>query len=104
MIIRATSYQCTIKTPKDPTEYSRIIVTFQQQQHNVVTKTETELTIDNPNVIVNLTQEETAKFTADYPCLMQIRCYKEPYDAPGSMIWEIPVIPALDDRILGGEE
>ena len=104
MITRASSYQCTIQTPKPPSTYSQILVVFQQQQHNYIIKTETELTIEDPNVIVNLTQEETARLSAEYPCLMQIRCYSEPYDAPGSAVWSIQVNPALDDRILGVEE
>ena len=102
-IKRACSYQATIKTPKAPSTYSEILVTFQQDGLNLIQKTLADLETDENNVIVNLTQEETAKFIATVPAYLQVRCYAEEYDAPGSKVWPLDVLPALDDQILGGE-
>ena len=102
-IKRACSYQATIRTPKAPDTYSSILVTFQQDNENLIQKDLSELECDENYVIVNLTQEETALFTALIPAYLQIRCYAAEYDAPGSKIWPIDVYPALDDQILGGE-
>jgi len=102
-IKRACSYQATIKTPKAPSTYSEILVTFQQDGVNLVQKTLADLETDENYVTVNLTQEETALFTAAVTAYLQIRCYAEEYDAPGSKVWPLDVHPALDDQILGGE-
>ncbi|MBR4472509.1 MAG: hypothetical protein IKS55_02620 [Oscillospiraceae bacterium] len=102
-IKRACSYQATIKTPKAPSTYSEILVTFQQDGANLIQKTLADLETDETYVTVNLTQEETALFTASLPAYLQIRCYAEEYDAPGSKVLPLDVYPALDDQILGGE-
>ena len=101
-IKRACSYQATIKTPKAPDTYSSILVTFQQDGVNLISKDLTDLTCDENYVIVNLNQEETKLFQATIPAYLQIRCYAGEYDAPGSKIWPLDVYPALDDQILGG--
>lgn len=96
---RACSYQATIKTPVDPSTYSAIAVTFKQGE-TVVQKTLPDLTLTATSVVVQLTQEETASFTAGKKAYMQIRCYAAEYDAPGSKIWTLPVEDALDDEVL----
>ena len=102
-IIRACSYQATIKTPKAPSTYSEILVTFQQNKVNLISKGLGALETDENYVTVNLNQEETKLFTENIPAYLQIRCYAEEYDAPGSKVWPLDVYPALDDQILGGE-
>ena len=102
-IKRACSYQATIETPKAPSTYSEILVTFQQGGVNLIQKGLADLETDENNVTVNLNQEETKRFVAAIPAYLQIRCYAEEYDAPGSKVWPLDVLPALDDQILGGE-
>ena len=101
-IRRACSYSATIKTPKDPSSYSEILVTFQQNKINMITKHESDLTISGDSIVVNLNQEETRQFNVGKPVLLQVRCYAAEYDAPGSAAWPLDVRPALDDTILGG--
>ena len=102
-LIRACSYIASIKTPAAPDSYSAILVTFQQDGDNLISKTLEDLECDETYVHVKLTQEETALFTAAVPAYMQIRCYASEYEAPGSKVWYLDVYPALDDQILGGE-
>ena len=116
-IIRACSYSATIKLPEDPANYSKILVTFQQNENNILEKDQSEVTIDSENsaVIVKLTQEETKLFSAGEISVplnqgevfwssgftfLQIRCYKSAYEAPGSKIWKVQVYPALNDEVL----
>ena len=93
---RACSYEATIKTPVDPSNYSAILVTFEQGNVSVQ-KRLNELTLTSTTVVVKLTQAETALFTAKKNVYLQIRCYASTYDAPGSKIWALPVEDALDD-------
>lgn len=101
-IRRACSYSATIKTPNLPSTYSEMLVTFQQNKTNLISKHMNELTIAGDSVVVSLNQTETKKFVAGKPAFLQIRCYAAEYDAPGSAAWPLDVRPALDDTILGG--
>lgn len=96
---RACSYEATIKTPVDPSNYSAILVTFKQGETSVQ-KVKNDLTLTGTSVVVQLTQAETAMFEAQKKVHLQIRCYASEYDAPGSKIWSLPVEDALDDEVL----
>ena len=98
-IIRCCSYIVGIKTPIDPAEYSEILVTFSQDK-KIIVKNKAELTLQEDAVKVQLTQEETALFTAPGTALLQLRAYKSEYDAPGSRMWAIPVYPTNNEEIL----
>lgn len=99
---RACSYSATIKTPKEPSNYSEILVTFQQDKTNLVSKHLEDLTVFGDRIVVKLNQTETKQFVAGKLAFLQIRCYAAEYDAPGSAAWPLDVWPALDDTILGG--
>lgn len=101
-IRRACSYSATIKTPKKPSTYSEILVTFQQNKTNLISKHLADLTVSGDSIVVKLNQRETAQFVAGITAFLQIRCYAAEYDAPGSAAWPLDVWPALDDTILGG--
>lgn len=99
-IIRCCSYTAGIKTPIDPAEYSEILVTFSQDNKQLVVKRKAELTLQADAVKVQLTQQETSQFTAPGTALLQLRAYKSEYDAPGSRMWAIPVYPTSNEEIL----
>ena len=103
-LIRACSYQAAIKTPIDPSEYERILVTFSQNDRNLINKEKSQLDLQSDSVVVKLTQEETKQFTVPGVALLQIRAFKSVYEAPGSRIWPIQVYPALNDEILTAQE
>ena len=100
--IRACSYVCIIIPPEAPGAYSEVLVTFQQDKMNVINKSLSDMTIDDGGFIVKLTQAETAKFSSPGCIKMQARCYASEYNVQGSEEWKIPVLPALNDTILGG--
>ena len=102
-IRRACSYQATIQTPKPPSNYTDILVTVAQNGENLINKPRYLLEIGEETVTMQLTQEETLPFKANVPAQIQIRCFAEAYDAPGSAVWTVDVLPALNDTILGGE-
>lgn len=99
-IRRACSYKAVIKTPLAPSNYSKILVTVQQDGNNLISKNQSALTIGTDSVTMNLTQAETSLFEAGKRAFVQIRCYASAYDAPGSKAWPVEVWPALDDQIL----
>lgn len=99
-IIRVCSYTVGIKTPIDPSEYSKIVVTFSQDGKTVVQKDKPQLTLQSDGVKVQLTQQETALFKAPGKALMQLRAYKSAYDAPGSQMWAIDVYPSNNEEVL----
>lgn len=101
-IRRACSYQATFQTPKPPSNYSEILVTFSQNGQNLINKSRYQLAVEEYAVTAQLTQEETALFEAGTPAQIQIRCFGAVYDAPGSAVFSVDVWPALDDTILGG--
>lgn len=98
---RACSYICRITPPEAPATYSDVLVTFQQNMTNLVTKDLTDLTVEDGAFIVKLTQAETKLFAAGVQAYLQIRCYAAEYNAPGSACWPIDVLPSLNDEILG---
>ena len=102
-IRRACSYAATFQTPKPPSNYSEILVTFSQDGQNLINKARYQLNVEEFTVTVQLTQEETKLFEAGKTAQIQIRCFGATYDAPGSAVFSVDVWPALDDRILGGE-
>ena len=99
-IIRCCSYEVGIKTPVDPSTYSKILVTFSQNGRQVIVKNKTDLTLLSDSVKVKLTQEETALFKAPGDALLQLRAYTSQYNAPGSKMWPIPVYPTNNEEIL----
>lgn len=103
-IRRVCSWACTVKTPKSPDTYSEILITFEQNQQTILNKTQEDVTISGDVIEINLTQEETALFEGNSCCFMQVRCYADEHDAPGSAIFKIPVQRALSEEILGGDE
>jgi len=99
-IRRVCSYSATIQTPEAPSGYSAIKVTFAQGGTNLINKNKSDLTLSSNAVTVKLDQSETKLFDAGKIALMQIRCFKSQYEAPGSAVWAIPVEPALSEDIL----
>lgn len=111
-IHRAGTYPVTIKTPLAPSEYSKIRVTFSQNQQEIISKEngDTGVTLGEDSVEVILTQEETLLFRpsrpspmgspSGAPAYLQIRCYKSALDAPASAVWAIEVFDALNMEVL----
>lgn len=101
--IRACSYSCTIKPPKDPAEYSAALLTIAQDGVNLINKDLADLEISGANYILTLTQQETKMFAAGTRAWMQIRCFISDSEVDGHAPWPIDVFPALNDQIIGGE-
>lgn len=99
-IIKGASFAATIQTPLPAESYSALRVTFAQGGQVIAAKDKTALLLQNGLVIAQLSQEETLGFMAGAPALMQIRCYRSEYDAPGSCCWPIPVLPSNEEEVL----
>lgn len=111
-IRRACSYAATITTPEAPANYSAILATFSQNQQILFNFElgDPEIVITDSEVIVQLTQEQTAAFAPStgsamgrenaQPAYLQLRCYKSDYVAPGSKVQAIPVYDSLETEVL----
>lgn len=109
-IKRACSYTAVIKCAIDPTEYTRILVTFSQDQQIVIEKTESQMLVSSDGIIVNLSQDETLQFRptgksvmgrrTGSPVYMQIRAYKSTYEAPGSKQFALEVVDCQSEEVL----
>lgn len=111
-IHRAGTYSATIKTPLAPSEYSKIRITFSQNQQEILIKNQgdTGVTIGEDYVEVTLTQNETLLFRpsapspmgapSGAPAFLQVRCYASDLDAPASATWRIEVYDALNQEVL----
>lgn len=99
-IVKGASYHATIQTPLPPENYAAMRVTFAQGGQVIAAKDKEGLLLQNGLVIVQLSQEDTLSFLAGAPALMQIRCYRSEYDAPGSACWPIPVQASNEEEVL----
>ena len=111
-IRRACSYAATFKTPEDPANYSAMLASFAQDQQIVHSFElgDDAIVIDGENVIVRLTQAETAAFKPSAgspmgretggPAYLQLRCYKSTYVAPGSKTVAIEVYDSEETEVL----
>ena len=109
-IKRACSYSAVIRCAIDPTEYSRILVTFSQDQQILVEKEKNQMTVTSEGIIVELSQEETLRFRPSgksimgrrtgSPVYMQIRAYRSTYDAPGSKQFMLNVVDTQSEEVL----
>ena len=111
-IQRAGTFTAKIRTPLAPSEYSKIRVSFAQNQQIVVEKQKGDagFTVGEDSVELVLTQAETLRFapTAGSPmgtvkgpmAYLQIRCYKNATDAPASKVWTLPVYDSLNLEVM----
>ena len=111
-IHRAGTYTATIKTPQAPSQYSKIRITFSQNQQEILSKNKSDsgVTLGTDAVEITLTQNETLLFRpsapspmgspSGAPAFMQIRCYKGALDAPASACWMLEVFDALNQEVL----
>lgn len=111
-IHRAGTYSATIKTPLAPSQYSKIRITFSQNQQEILSKNQGDsgVVLGTDAVEVTLTQQETLLFRpsapspmgapSGAPAFMQIRCFKTALDAPASATWRVEVFDALNQEVL----
>lgn len=107
---RACSYNVAVATSVDARTYSKILVTFAQDQEILITKTEADFDVQEAGFTVQLSQEETLQFRPSLksvmgrrigsPVYMQVRAYRTNYDAPGSDNYEIDVIDSHSEEVL----
>ena len=110
MIVRACAYNAVIHSKIDPTQYTKILVTFAQDQEIIGQKTEDDLIIDGNDILVSLSQDETLQFRPSLksvmgrrtgsPAYMQVRLFSSTYDAPGSKQIAIEVVDSQSEEVL----
>lgn len=111
-IYRAGSFGVTVETPRPPSEYTAIQVTFSQDEQILVTKDANSpgITIRSTDILIELTPEETLLFQPSVPspmgrpsggpAVMQLRAWASSTDAPASPCWGIPVFDCNSEEAL----
>lgn len=99
-IRRACSYVAAFTLPDDAQNYLSILATISQRKEQKINKTKDELDLSGRVATLKLSQEETLTLEAGVPAQLQIRVYKSTYEAPGSKIFTVDVLPSLNEVIL----
>lgn len=108
-IIRACNFNTELNIPDNPTSYSKIVVTFAQDQEIILQKQMGELTLRENSVVVSLSQDETKLFRPSQKSpmgartgsavYMQLRALKN-NGVIGTECQKITVYDSLDDTTL----
>lgn len=112
-MIRATTPRHIFYFESDPSEYSRILITYQQNGETILEKTQNDLTIeettapcDETKIVyaawLRLTQEETKLFDADTgnQVVVQVRVLTTSNEALASEKKYFKVHDVLNDEVL----
>lgn len=99
-MIRFTTPTHVFKTNIDLTQAGVIFITYKQGGNTVVEKTKEDLTIEQDQLSVKLTQEDTGKFVQGNPVEIQIRVRFDDDTAIASNIMKTTVERVLKDGVI----
>lgn len=99
-MIRFTTPTHVFKTNIDLTQADVIFITYKQGGSTVVEKTKEDLTIEQDQLSVKLTQEDTGKFVQGNPVEIQIRVRFGDDTAIASNIMKTTVERVLKDGVI----
>lgn len=99
-IRRACSYIASFTLPDNAANYTALQVTVSQQRSQIFNKTKNDLDLSGRVATLKLSQEETLQLEENIPAQLQIRAFKGTYDAPGSKIFTVDVLPSLNEEVL----
>lgn len=97
---RGTTPTHTFQLPDHPGDLAEVKIIYAQNEKVILTKKKSDCSISGKTVSVTLTQEETLKFSACYPCQIQVRVLVADGVAMASDVIEIKVYPILDNGVL----
>lgn len=103
-MIRATTpkHIFVFDTDINPASYSRILITYSQNNKIIMEKEKDDLTIENNTVWFRMTQEDTNRFRAgnDCPVQVQVRVLTVAGEALASEKRTLTVQDVLNDEVL----
>lgn len=86
--------------PLSASEIAKVRVLYSQNDTLLVTKTTTDCTIQDNQISVTLTQEDTFLFSDDYPVEIQIRVLTPGGNVLGSIPKTVGVTKCLDTEVM----
>ena len=98
-MIRGTTPTHTFLVNVDMTD-AKIYLTYKQNGRTIVEKTEKDMVVFPDRLVVDLTQAETLRFTADAPIEMQIRYVKGSGEASASEIMSTNIGNVLKQGVI----
>ena len=105
---RVTTPTHTFTLPIDTSTCSEILVSYRQgnkkiDKHYENGQTPPGMTLDDENVIIHLTQEETKQFKANDFAKAQVRVLTNAGDAFASQLFSVMIGDVLNEEILNDE-
>lgn len=99
-MIRGTTPTISFELPFDFVLVEHIWLTITQRGKEIFTKNETDMTVDEHNISVKLTQEETLMLNDSEIVKIQVRVKTSAGDALASNIAIVPVEEILKDGVI----
>ena len=99
-MIRGTTPTHIFEIPFDSSYLKRILITYFQDKHIVIEKTENDCTLEGKSISTTLSQEDTLKFSHRKPVEIQIRVLTIDDIALATLIREVDVGRVLNEEVL----
>lgn len=99
-MIRGTTPTHIFEIPFDSSYLKRILITYFQDKHIVLEKTEQDCVLEAKSISTTLTQEDTLKFSHKKPVEIQIRVLTNDDTALATAIQEVDVGRVLNEEVL----
>lgn len=99
-MIRVTTPTFVFTLPFEVVELRSYLVTFAQNGRKILDKTEADCKAEGSEITVELTQEETKLFKAQFNLQIQLRVLTNGGDALATEIFTRPVGEVLNDGIM----
>lgn len=97
---RATTPTHTFELDIDPSLIKEILITYSQNNKEVLSKRKKDITFDGNVAVVKLTQEEANLFMMGIDIEIQVRAFTTSGDAPASDIFKEPCERVLNDEVM----
>ena len=99
-MIQGTTPVHKFDIPFDTGLIDEVKITYKQNNETILTKRNSECTLNDKTITTKLSQEETFSFTTGHDVKLQIRVLTTSGDAFVSDIFVLPVYKCLDSEVL----
>lgn len=100
-MIRGTTPTEIFKLPIDASIIKKVRITYVQYAKIIVEKTEQDVAMSDQTIRFKLTQEETLRFSATTPAIVQLKVLFTDNTVQACPIMEVSVKDILNEEVLG---
>lgn len=99
-MIRASTPKHTFTLPFETDQIKSILISYGQNDKEVLSKRREDCSLNEKEIVVKLSQEETKLFYEDLPVEIQVRILTLTGDSLISKILEVPCEKVINDEVL----